>query len=346
MWKFLKEAMTKRVTMKDVAELAGVSTTTVSHVINNTRHVDELTRESVEFAMKELQYQPNYLAKSLRSGETKTIGLIIPDSSNLFFAEISHIIEDIGFDNGYTVILCNSDDRLDKQTKYLDLLISKQVDGIVLISVISEKAQYERLKGENIPVVVVDRDDGTNATDLVLVDNYEGGYLAVEHLLSLGHRDIACITGPSSTSPSADRFHGYKQALTDRSVQIKKEYIKTGDFHFESGEKMMDELLSLSSPPTAVFVCNDMMAIGAIRAIRNKGLDVPNDLSIIGFDNIPISRAITPALTTISQPIKKIAEEAMNILFDRMKGNISSPFKEVVLLPELIIRKSTKSYLD
>lgn len=338
--------MTKRVTMKDVAELAGVSKTTVSHVINKTRHVDESTRESVEFAMKELQYQPNYVARSLRSGETKTIGLIIPDSSNLFFAEISHIIEDIGFDNGYTVILCNSDDRLDKQTKYLDLLISKQVDGIVLISVISEKAQHERLKGENIPVVVVDRDDGTNATDLVLVDNYKGGYLAVEHLLSLGHRDIACITGPSSTSPSADRFHGYKQALADRSIQIKKEYIKTGDFHFESGEKMMDELLGLSSPPTAVFVCNDMMAIGAIRAIRNKGLDVPNDLSIIGFDNIPISRAITPALTTISQPIKKIAEEAMNILFDRMKGNISSPFKEVVLIPELIIRKSTKSYLD
>jgi len=271
---------------------------------------------------------------------------MIPDSSNLFFAEISRNIEDIGFENGYAVILCNSDNKLFKQHKYLETLISKQVDGIVFISVKNDPIDHQKLLDSDIPMVVVDRDEADLKTDIVLVDNFKGGYIATNHLISLGHKDIACITGPSDTSPSADRVYGYKKALNELGIEPKEDYIRVGNFGFESGEILMEELLELDNPPTAVFVCNDMMAIGAIRTVKNFGLNVPDDISIIGFDNIPISEAISPMLTTISQPIEVIAATAMKSLFSRIKNDDKQNYKRVVLEPELLIRESTKPFSD
>lgn len=344
MRKRLRETVTYNMpTINDVAEKAGVSITTVSYVITGKRFVSEDLQNRVRQAMEKVGYRPNNLARSLRLGKTDTIGLIIPDNSNLFFAEISRYIEDIGFANGYTVFLCNSDDNAIKQSKYLDVLIAKQVDGIIFISVRNEKSDLKMLTEANIPFVIVDRDDGTDA-DVVLVDNFSGGYEAVSYLLSLGHTEIGCISGPATLAASEERVNGGFKALVDNNLKIRQEFIVRGDFRFKSGEAAMDKLLNLPVPPTAVFVCNDMMAIGAIRSVHNRNLRVPDDISIIGFDNPPIAEVINPALTTIAQPISEIAASAMNILLKRIKDEKDKPSAKIILTPKLIERNSCQPF--
>lgn len=328
-------------TINDVAKKADVSITTVSYVLTGKRFVSDDLKERVHLAMKEVGYRRNNLARSLRMGKTDTIGLVIPDSSNLFFAEVSRHVEDIGFENQYTVFLCNSDDNPDKQSKYLDVLIAKQVDGIVFISVFNDQSNLQQLVDANIPYVIVDRDEPNTTADVVLVDNFEGGKMAVNELIALGHRKIACITGPSMVNPSADRYLGYRKSLENSGLPFIDDYVVSGDFRHKSGENAMNKLLRVSNPPTAVFVCNDMMAIGAIRAINKSGLRVPEDISIIGFDNIPIAEAIVPALTTVAQPISKIASTALDILFSRMGGDNKDFPSRITLVPDLIVRDST-----
>ncbi len=330
-------------TINEVAKHAGVSITTVSYVITGKRFVSDELKARVHQAMKDTGYRPNTLARSLRLGKTDTIGLVIPDSSNLFFAEISRHVEDVGYQNQYTVFLCNSDDNPEKQSKYLDVLIAKQVDGIVFISVTNDKADLAKLNSANIPFVNVDRDEPDSNVDVVLVDNFYGGQLATNKLISLGHKKIACITGPSSVNPSADRYQGYLHALVENKIPLHPEYVKNGDFRFKSGEVAMDGLLNLPDPPTAVFVCNDMMAIGAIRSINKHGYAVPKDISLIGFDDSPIAEVITPALTTIAQPIDQIAQRAMQLLFKRMQGDTSDFPLRVILPTELIERNSCRT---
>jgi len=334
----------------DVAEKADVSITTVSHVINKTRYVSKELTERVKKAMEELDYQPNSLARGLRSGKTRTIGLIIPDISNQYFAEISRKVEDNGFVHGYSVILCNSDDDYLKERNYLDVLIAKQVDGIVFISAGENSENLEKAQSSHIPTVVVDRDIKNINSDVVMVDNRRGGYIATEYLVSLGHRKIACITGPSLTNPSAERIEGYKQALSNGGIKINQNYIRVGDYRFTSGEKAMRELLMLEQPPTAVFTCNDMMALGAYRAINDIGLKIPDDISIIGFDNIPFSQAVYPNLTTIQQPIQKIAQLVIEMLIEKIKlknrrseeRSEKPEYNRIYLDTELIIRNSCK----
>lgn len=332
----------KRATIKDVAELAGVSTATVSHVINNTRHVEANTKQSVILAMKELGYQVNSLARSLRSGETKTIGLIVPDASNLFFADIARQIENIGYENGYSVILCNSDNDIEKQRHYINTLIAKQIDGAIFISAGESSEDLEKLANSNIPVVVADRNVPLSLADVVLLDNEEAGYLAVRHLLELGHRKIGCITGPFDISPSMQRVSGYKRALQEYGVSVLEDYIVAGDFTFKGGNTSMGVLLNLENRPTAVFVLNDMMAIGAISTARRFNLQVPQDISIVGFDDIELASAINPSLTTIAQPIQEMAKIAAERLIDKMiSGGFDLENEKFLLKAKLIIREST-----
>ncbi len=333
----------KRVTMKDVAKRAGVSATTVSHVINQTRHVEEGTQQAVETAMAELGYHPNSLARSLRSGETKTIGLIVPDGSNLFFADIARRIEDMGYQHGYSVILCNSDNDLKKQRNYINTLIAKQVDGLIFISAGESKTDLQRLADSGIPVVVADRIVPLSLADVVLLENEKAGYVAVKHLTDLGHRRIACITGPSGISPSQLRVDGYARALDEVGELVNPEYVIAGDFTFRGGQRAMEKLLSVSPPPTAVFVLNDMMAIGAISEARRRGYRVPEELSVVGFDDIELASALTPSLTTMAQPIRKIAEIATRRLIDKMHVDTGDWKNEQFLLTaELIVRESTR----
>ena len=328
-------------TMKDVAKRAGVSVTTVSHVINETRFVSDELQRRVFDAMEELHYRPNILARSLRRGETRTIGLIVPDNSNPFFAEVARTVEDIGFENGYSVILCNTDGDLEKEKVYIDVLIAKQVDGAVFIAAGSRQEHLSELTAQGLPVVVVDRDIPQTLADVVLVNNEQGGYEATRHLIELGHQRIGCIAGPSELTPSAARIHGYRRALEENDLPYREELIVSGDFRYDGGETTMEKLLSLSAPPTAVFVCNDIMAIGALRAIKRAQMQVPADLSIIGFDNIPITSATSPALTTVAQPITELGVRSMNLLLSRIRNTRpSGDYERIILETELTIRDS------
>nr|MBC7243957.1 LacI family DNA-binding transcriptional regulator [Chloroflexota bacterium] len=327
-------------TMKDVAQAAGVSVTTVSHVINETRHVSEELRERVLKAMEELNYHPNSLARSLRQGISHTIGLIVPDNSNPFFADVARVIETRGFEAGYSTILCNSDGQLEKELAYVNVLLAKQVDGVIFIAASSQSEHITLLTEEKVPVVIADRQMPNAQVDVVLVDNYHGGYLATEYLISLGHHRIGCITGPSDTTPSADRVCGYKDALTVAGLPIDEDLIVRGDFRYASGISGAQKLLSLEKPPTAIFACNDVMAMAAMAAIREKALAIPDDISVIGFDDIPQASFTFPPLTTIAQPIQDIGRIATDLLIERMSASASCSSRKVILDVKLVVRGS------
>lgn len=328
-------------TIREVASRAGVSPTTVSHVINNTRFVSAETRQRVLDAMAELNYRPNVLARSLRRGETRTLGLILPDSANPFFAEIARAIEDSAFTAGYNVILGNSENELAKEQVYVDVLVNKQVDGLIFLASGDHSPSLEHLVCNGLPVVVVDRRLSGLEVDTVLTDNLQGGLTAARYLLELGHRRIACITGPSNLTPSAERVIGYRRALEEYGLPVDENLIRKGDFHPSSGYLATGELLRQQPRPTAIFICNDMMAIGALRALSEAGLHVPRDCSLVGFDDIELASYITPPLTTIRQDKSALAEAAVELLLGRI-AQPDLPARTRILPTQLIERHSTR----
>jgi LacI family transcriptional regulator len=291
--------------------------------------------------MQKLGYHPNILARSLRMGETKTIGLIVPDAANLFFAEVARKIEDDGYRQGYSVILGNSDNNPEKQTNYINTLLAKRVDGVIFISSGGEVQDLQRFSENQIPVVVADRDVPLELADVVLLDNEQAGYDATCHLIGLGHTSIACITGPDDLSPSMQRVNGCRRAMREAGLTIRPEYIVAGDFRFKGGEAAMQRLLLLPDRPSAVFALNDMMAIGAMTAIRKAGLTIPGDISVIGFDDIELASAVNPSLTTIAQPIDEIAGKATDLLIQRLNGSRDSDNQRIFLKASLVTREST-----
>jgi LacI family transcriptional regulator len=326
--------------MRDVAERAGVSVTTVSHVINETRPVSDELRQRVLAAIDELGYQPNVLARSLRRGETHTIGMIVPDSANPFFAELARGIEDTSFEHGYNLILCNSDGDLDKELIYADVLTEKQVDGILFVAAGVSTDHIRALQERRIPVVIVDREIPDVSVDQVLTDNARGGWLATRHLLELGHRCIGCITGPSDVTPSAERVTGYRQALSEGGIPVDEVLIVKGDFQYGSGYRAARQILARDDPPTAIFTCNDLMAVGAISAAVEMGRQVPVNLSVVGFDDVRLASFANPPLTTIVQPKYEMGVLATTMLLERMR-NHDIPPRRRLLDTSLLIRQST-----
>lgn len=327
--------------MKDVARRAGVSVATVSSVINETRYVSEELRLKVVKAMGDLSYHPNVLARSLRLGVSHTIGLVVPDNSNPFFAEIARAAETVGFENGYSVILCNSDKHVDRETTYIRVLIAKQVDGIIFIATGSDIGNLLELTKQAIPVVVADRDIPQTLADVVLVNNEQGGHDAARYLLDLGHRNIAAIATPLIPSASPDRLRGYRRALNEAGTPVREEWIAYGPDSYLGGETAMSQLLQAEQRPTAVLAYNDVMAIGAYRAIKRSGLRIPQDISIVGFDDIALASAVIPALTTVAQPITAVATQAMHLLMMRIRSSRTDrPGQRIVLDTNLVIRES------
>jgi len=329
------------VTIREVAEEAKVSVSTVSRVINETRFVSPETKGGVLAAMERLHYEPNRLASSLRRKDkrTHTIGLLIPDSANLFFAEVLRGVEDASFEAGYNVILCNSDDDPQKEAGYLEVLLSKQVDGIILVSAGDSRESLDLVKRWDGKAVVVDRELDAPELDSVLVDNVLGGYLATRYLLDLGHRRVGCITGPATVTPSSGREQGYQNALEEFDIPSNREAIVSGDFRPQSGYEGARALLEGNINPTAIFATNDMMAVGALRAISELHLTVPEDISIVGFDDISLASFTIPPLTTIAQPSYEIGMRAAELLVRRLR----SPQKEIkneVFEPYLVERAS------
>jgi len=330
--------------MSEVAERAGVSVTTVSHVVNQTRPVSPELTNRVQAAMQELGYQPNRLARSLRLGKTLTIGMIIPDGVNPFFAEVARGIEDTGFEHGYSVILCNSDGDLEKELHYTKVLNAKRVDGIIFVAVGVSHEHIQMLQARKLPVVVVDREiPGVNVST-VITDNQKGGWLATNHLIELGHRRIACIAGPNNLTPSAARVTGYQQALKEHNIELNETLILRGDFQYQSGYRLMKQLLENETVPTAVFACNDLMATGALCAVVEMGFRVPEDISIVGFDDIDLASYTTPPLTTIRQPKYEMGVFAVGLLLDQIKDTNPKPERHI-LDTELVTRKSSAAVM-
>ena len=330
--------------INDVARRAGVSTTTVSHVVNATRFVREATRLRVEAAVRELGYVPSGVARSLKQNTTLTFGMLLPNNSNPYFAEVLRGLEERCYAAGYNIILGNSNDDAGRQAHYLRVLAEKRIDGLVLVTsreVGLREAGLREVLGElNIPVVLLDREIPGLACDLVEVDHVTGGLIATRHLLELGHRHVACISGPAGLSPSSQRRAGWKQALAEAGVAREEGDLARGDFSARSGYQAMQTLLGRPSRPSAVFVCNDLMAFGALAAAYEAGIPVPGALSIVGYDDIELAAYSSPPLTTVAQPKRQIGALAAELLLARVGGRGGPPRREV-LEPRLKVRSST-----
>ncbi|MGR4043602.1 LacI family DNA-binding transcriptional regulator [Pseudomonas sp. JDS08PS003] len=326
-------------TIKDVAALAGISYTTVSHVLNKTRPVSEEVRVKVEAAIKRLDYVPSAVARSLKAKTTATIGLLVPNSLNPYFAELARGIEDYCERNGYCVILCNSDDNPDKQRNYLRVLLEKRIDGLIVTSAGGDSGLAQGLAGVRTPMVIVDRGlEGVDA-DLVRIDHHYGAYLATRHLLELGHRDIACIGGPANTSVAQMRLAGFRQALQEAGVEVPAGRILESDFSSTGGYRAAAQLLE-GRRPSAIFAANDMMGIGVLRAAAERNIRVPSELSVIGFDDILMSRYVYPALTTVGQSILQLGETAAELLLRRIASR-DLPVDQRIVTPNIVLREST-----
>lgn len=332
-------------TIKDVAALAGISYTTVSHVVNNSRPVSAHVRRKVESAIAELNYVPSAVARSLKAQSTATIGLLVPNSVNPYFAELARGIEDCCERNGYCVILCNSDDDPQKQRNYLRVLLEKRVDGLVVASVGGDAALIDLLAAVRTPMVIVDRGLHEVSADLVCIDHEQGGYLATQHLLDLGHHDIACISGPQHTHVAQLRMDGYRRALGERGLRPAANRVMHSDFTSPGGYLAAVQLLA-AEPPSAIFAANDMIGLGVLRAAAEQGIRVPDELSVIGFDDIELSRYVYPALTTVGQRIGELGEIAAERLLARIAGSPGAAPTRHVIAPQIVVRESTARYAD
>jgi LacI family transcriptional regulator len=321
-------------TIKEIAQRANVSAATVSHVVNNTRFVSDEVRARVDAAVAALGYVPNAVARSLRMRGTQTLGMMIPNISNLFFAELVRAFEDECYRQGYSLILCNSEDDPGREIIYLRTLMSKRVDGLVMISAGRDDHLCRLLSTTWLPLVIVDREIEGVTADLVEVDHEHGGYLAARHLLDLGHRRIAAIAGPGDLVVSKQRVFGFERALAEAGTPRPAEYLIHASFTTQGGYEAARRLLGLAKQPTAVFACNDLLALGAIHAMREAGMRVPQDLSVVGFDDIALAAFVSPRLTTIRQPKQRIGELAAQLLIARIKGKRDDVVKKL-LEPEL-----------
>ena len=326
-------------TLRDVAERAGVSTATVSHVINQTRFVSDELKARVYQAMRELNYRPDGIARSLRRRRTHNIGMIVPDIAHPFLAEVARGVEDTGFELGYNVILCDSAGDQEREADYIELLQEKKADGIVFVAAGESSSHIQALIEQEVPVVVCDRELPGVEVDTVIADNVESGYQATVHLIELGHRRIGCIAGPQELNISSKRLQGYKAALEQHGIPLCEELIVRGDFRYRGGYEAMRQLLALDEPPTAVFACNDLMAIGAICAASQLKLRIPQDVAIIGCDDIALASFTNPRLTTIAQPKREMGAAAVEMLVERIKDKDRPPTRRV-LPTKLVLRDS------
>ncbi|MEB3103908.1 LacI family DNA-binding transcriptional regulator [Ferviditalea candida] len=330
-----------KTTIYDVAKQAGVSIATVSKVISGKGKISKKRREQILKIMEELNYQPSMIASALVGKKTYTIGLLIPDISNPFFAEIARAIEDQAHQSGYSIIICSTDNKDERVERYISLLEQKSVDGIIIGTGVENIEILRRLETRSIPFVMISRESTALAVDTVVSDDYIGGILAAQHLAELGHRRFAILSENLKVSSSRERIRGFKQGLSDMNIPFDDKNIVICDYRVEEGRRCAYELLQYTEKPTAIFCCNDLLAIGAIQAAKQLGIKVPDALSIVGFDDTILASVTDPPLTTIAQPIDRMGKQAFNLLIDNLM-NSESVKQRIVLRPELIIRQSTQ----
>lgn len=328
-------------TIKDVARLAGVSISTVSAALNNKPGVGEDTRFRIIAVAEKLRYKPNILARGLVTKRSHTIGLVISDIANPFFTKVVRGIEDIANENNFNLILCNTDENSEKESMYLRVLHGKRVDGLIIAVTRGSGEDVRELLREGISIVLLDRKLNGMKVDSVVVDNIEGSYQAVSHLINLGHRRIGIISGPKSIMTGRDRLEGYLKALRHHDLKVDEELIKEGNFKQDGGYNKACEFVEMINPPTAIFVANNVMTLGALRALKERNIKIPHKMAIIGFDDMDWAPLNYPPLTTVSQPTYVLGTSAAKLLIKRINGKAPSKPQEIVLRPKLVIRKSS-----
>ncbi|ELF5324404.1 substrate-binding domain-containing protein [Vibrio cholerae] len=329
-------------TMKDIARLAGVSTSTVSHVINKSRFVSDEIAERVNNAAQQLNYAPSALARSLKMNRTKTIGMLVTTSTNPFFGEVVKGVERSCYHQGYNLILCNTEGDNQRMKASINTLLQKRVDGLLLMCSTLEGERLDVFdRYPDIPIVVMDWGPILFASDKIQDNSLQGGYMAAKHLIECGHKEIGCITGPLIRHQAQMRYEGYKRALAEAGIAMNPDWIVESDFECEGGYQAFEKLYQRGKLPSALFVSNDMMAMGVIQAASQRGLRVPDDLSLIGYDDVHIAKFMTPALTTIHQPKYRLGKAAIDTLLYRLE-NPDTTAQVVQLEPTLVVRNSVR----
>jgi LacI family transcriptional regulator len=344
------QSMHKKVTIKDIARVAQVSHTTVSRALNDKSRIRSETKERILRIARELGYRPDFIARSLVSRRTKTLGLVITSIANPFYNELAQGIEATARSLGYSIILCCTHSDLSTEKQYIDMLRSRGVDGIILTSACMDDPNIEALAEEGFPIVLVNRRTYhpmvKEKVDYIGVDNMLGGFLAVEHLIRLGHRRIGVITGSTESSVGFERLEGGKKAFEAYGIEKKEKYFLEGDFLKESGYRVGKQFLRMAEPPTAIFAANDYMALGVFQAMWEKGVKVPEEMALVGFNDIEFAGMIGIELTTVGQKKFEMGALAVKTLVEKIEGGESKPsIKEILLKPELIIRKTCGYHL-
>ena len=326
-------------TIQDVAKAANVSVATVSRVINNSSSVAQSTRDVVLKAIKKLDYRPNLLGRNLRRTETRLVLALLPTIANPFYSHIVKGMEDIAHKNGYNVMLCNTDSSVDRERIYLELLKNRLADGVIFMAPEIGGEELTAI-GEHFHVVQCCEYKEGAQVPLASIDNHQAAKKVAKHLISLGHKRIGMISCRNRFLSTMRREQGFRVAMEEAGIAFEEELVVYGDYSFKSGRRGAISLMELSERPTAIFAISDIMAIGVLRAARETGLSVPEDLAVVGFDNISFASMCEPMLTTISQPKYDLGCTAMELLLRKIRGELKEPV-DIVLENELVIREST-----
>jgi len=330
----------KRITIEDVAAAAGVSRQTVSRAMNDKGEISPETKERVLKAIQDLGYQPNRLAQGMVTQRTKTVGLVMPDITNLFFPEVSRGVQDASRLHDYNVLLCNTDDRPEEEIRVLHSLAAQRVDGIFMIGSVADDPTLTRFADSYSPIVMLNRFFAHPNVSLIIVDNERGAFLAVEHLIAQGHRTIGMLAASIFSRSLVRRVRGYEEALKHYGIAVDRRLIVGETPILQGGYNAMQELMRAHPEVTAVFTYNDLMGLGAMRAVRDLGKRVPEDIALIGFDNIGMASMATPSLSSIHVDKYAIGQKAMNRILD-MLDRPDDSFATIEVGVELIQREST-----
>lgn len=333
-----------KITIKEIAKLAEVSTATVSKILNKKdNNISDATRQKVLEIVEEYNYIPNTVARSLVTRQTKTIGLVIPDIANPFFPELARGAEDKANESGYNIIFCNTDDNLEKEEKYINMLIEKMIDGIIFTQSAKRTEGFEKLKLGSTPIVLIDRNmELQGVVGKVLVDNFTGAYEGVNYLLAKGYKKIAFITGALTTDTSENRLLGYRKALEDFGIPYNEEFVLAGEYKSEWGFSAIKQLFENKIDFDAVFCGNDLIALSVIKALKDFEKSIPEDIAVLGFDDIYMAKFIEPELSTIRQPNYEMGYKAVEMLIEVLEDSTERKIpKELILNTELVIRQST-----
>lgn len=333
-------------TTKDIARQAGVSQATVSRVLNNSLNVRDETRKKVLEIIEKHGYKPNQLARSMVVKETRNLGLIVADVTNPFYSELSKTIIDRAMSLDYSVLLCNTDNDNRTMEYYIDVLLQKRVDGIIVASVSTGHERVEQLVKSGFPCLMCNRHLGYSKNNFVVTDNIKGSYLAVNHLIRLGHKRICYVAGPAEFSTAQERLIGYKNALQEAGIAYNEALVLQGGFKKDSAYYAVKKILSKKPLPTAIFCTNDVMALGTINSIIEAGYKVPEDIAIVGYDDISIAAHSLIRLTTISAKTQEMGIKAVDYILQLIKNGGSNLLIQEYLEPELIIRNSCGYYLQ